>query len=110
MTINLEKLGNYWQIGSIIISLVVALTYFVIENKEANNTIQELSVANKTLTEKVSKLEGHTDGFNHAIKMFMEHPPGLMEYRINILEKKVFGYETPNTNIQRDSISPPRIN
>lgn len=102
MTIDLKKIGDYWQVATIILSLVISLTYFVIENKQANQTIQELSADNKILTEKVSKLEGHTEGFNHAIQTFMEHPPGLIEYRVDILEKQVFGHtnaaDTHDTN------------
>lgn len=112
MVVDLTKLGEYWHFATIIIALVVSLTYFVIENKEASKTIQALSETNKILTEKVYKLEGTSEGFNHAIKMFMEHPPGIIEYRVGALEKKVFGYtETTSQKDNSDAltISPPPI-
>jgi hypothetical protein len=102
MVVDLSKIGDYWHIGSVIIALTVSLVYFVIENKEASKTIKELSDANKILSEKVYKLEGNSEGFNHAIKMFMEHPPGIIEYRVGILEKKVFG--TTQSDLHSESV------
>jgi len=111
MVVDFTKIGEYWQVATIIITLVVSLTYFVIENKEANKTIQSLSETNKILTEKVYKLEGSAEGFNHAIKTFMEHPPGIIEYRVGALEKKVFGFtEVPSQKTEVEtSIAPPSI-
>jgi len=109
MNIDLKKIGDYWQVATIILSLVVSLTYFVIENKQANETIKELSKSNIELSEKVHKLEGHTDGFNHAIKMFMEHPPGLIEYRVDKLEKKIFGETDESDSHDRDRSVPPPV-
>ena len=108
MVVDLKKIGDYWHIGTIILSLVVSLTYFVIENKQANETISNLSETNKVLTEKVNRLEGQVDGFNHAIKTFMEHPPGLVEYRVEQLEKKVFGIETDEEE-NSTNVGPPQI-
>jgi hypothetical protein len=110
MVVDLTKVGEYWHVGSVMIALIASLTYFVIENKEATKTIKELSDANKVLSEKVYKLEGNSEGFNHAIKMFMEHPPGIIEYRVGALEKKVFGYtESAPTPTVEEKIAPPSI-
>lgn len=98
MDINKETIKKYWQIGSIIISLLVSLVYFVIENKVANRTILELSESNKILSEKISKLEGHKDGVDNVVRMFMEHPPGQLDYRLKLLENKVFGNNNSSFN------------
>jgi len=91
MTIDLKKAGDYWQVITIVLGLIVSLIYFVIENKQASETIERLSKTNEILTEKVNKLEGHNEGVDHAIQLFMENPPGLVEYRVSMLETKVFG-------------------
>jgi hypothetical protein len=114
MVVDLDKLKQYWEYITLVLGLVVALTYFVLENKQANTTIQELSEANKVLTEKVQKLEGHTEGFDHAIQIFMEHPPGIIEYRVGMLETKVFGSTNqpnqPAPAAVTKQIIPPSVN
>ena len=111
MVIDLDKLKQSWEYISIVLALVVALTYFVIENKQANKTIEELSNSNKSLTEKVQKLEGHTEGVDHAIQLFMENPPGLIKYRVEVLEKKVFGASTTSSTDETKEIAgPPAVN
>jgi hypothetical protein len=103
MEINSNLIKKYWQIGTIIVSLVVSLIYFVIENKVANKTILELAESNKILSEKISKLEGHKEGVDNVVRMFMEHPPGQLDYRLKQLENKVFGL-----NLNQNIIEPPK--
>jgi hypothetical protein len=90
MKVNYETLSKYWHVLTIIFSLIISLTYFIIENKIANKTILELSQSNKILSEKISKLEGHKEGVDNVVRMFMEHPPGQLDYRLKQLENKVF--------------------
>jgi hypothetical protein len=103
MKIDTENIVKYWKVITIISSLVVSLMYFVIENKIANRTILELSKSNKILSEKISKLEGHKEGVDNVVRMFMENPPGQLDYRLKQLEYKVFG-NTNNQNI----VEPPK--
>lgn len=106
MIVDLEKAKEYWGYVSLLIGLIVALTYFVLENKQASETIKHLSETNKILTEKVQKLEGHTEGVDHAIQLFMENPPGLIKYRVEVLEKKVFGESTTTSEVKPISAPP----
>ena len=82
---------KWWQIISLVGSLVITLIYFVIDNINAHKTIAQLSESNRILSEKVFKLEGRSEGVNKAIEIFMENPPGFQTFRIGRLEKKVFG-------------------
>jgi hypothetical protein len=91
MKLNYEILSKYWHVGSIMFSLILSLVYFVVENKNANKTIQQLAESNKLLLEKVSKLEGHKEGVDNVVRMFMQNPPGQLDYRLKQLEYKVFG-------------------
>jgi hypothetical protein len=42
MTIDLGKLKDYWEVLSIILTLIIALTYFVIENKQVPSAADAL--------------------------------------------------------------------
>lgn len=102
MKIDYEQITKYWHIITLIGGLIISLMYFVIENKNANKTISDLSESNKILSEKISKLEGHKEGVDNAVKMFMQNPPGQLDYRIKQLENRVFGNQ--NNNI----VEPPK--
>jgi hypothetical protein len=104
MKLDYEILSKYWHVASIIFSLILSLVYFVIENKNAYKTIQQLAESNKILLEKVSKLEGHKEGVDNVVRMFMENPPGQLDYRLKQLENKVFGN---NNNIIVEPPKPP---
>lgn len=101
---------KYWQFLSVIGGLVISLMYFVIDNINAHKIIANLSESNKILTEKVANLEGHKEGVDVAIKQFMNNPPGLLDYRISMLELRTFGqaYKKSNDAIEKNQLVAPK--
>ena len=75
-------------LGALVVMLS-ALVYFVIDTKNSHETIKELSDAKEILEDKVSRLEGQSEGFNNAVKMFMETPPGVIMNELEHLEEEV---------------------
>ena len=100
MKLEYEQLTKYWHVATLIGGLIISLIYCVIENKIANKTIAELSQSNKILSEKISKLEGHKEGVDNAVRMFMQNPPCQLDYRIKQLENKVFGNQNNSTIVE----------
>jgi len=84
-------------VGTLIV-MIAALVYFVIDTKNAHETIKELSDAKEILEDKVSRLEGQSEGFNNAVKMFMETPPGVIMNELEHLEEEVKRYH-PNATV-----------
>lgn len=104
---NIGVFMKYWQFLTTIGGLVVALIYFVIDNINSHKTIANLAESNKTLTEKVSKLEGHTEIVDNAVKLFMMNPPGVLSFRLDRVERRLFGEQfiMQNNQQSQDPIS-----
>jgi len=83
---DLRKLKDYWQIGSVFISLVVCLIYFVIENNIANQKIIEMYEQNEDLKKRLTIVETDLKIIESHVDDILELSPELMEYRINVLE------------------------
>ena len=86
---DLRKLKDYWQIGSVFISLVVCLIYFVIENNIANQKIIEMYEQNEDLKKRLAIVETDLKIIESHVDAILELSPELMEYRIDALESIV---------------------
>jgi hypothetical protein len=86
---DLRKLKDYWHIGSVFISLVVCLIYFVIENNIANQKIIEMYEQNEGLKNRLTVVETDLKIIESHVDAILELSPELMEYRIDVLEDMV---------------------
>lgn len=92
----LNKLKEAWGWVVVIVGLLVSTGYFFIDNKIQEQTIQDMSAAQKELAksnailvETVANHEGQIESFNNAVMMFMQNPPGEMKYRLEQMEAKI---------------------
>lgn len=85
----LKVIKEYWQIVSIIGTIIFFCVYFWLENKDANERLKELTETNKELKDRISRLEGQIDVINNTMVLFVEKNPGLTTYRLEMLEEAV---------------------
>jgi hypothetical protein len=83
---DLRKIKDYWHIGSVFISLVVCLIYFVIENNIANQKIIEMYEQNEGLKNRLTIVETDVKIIESRVAEILESSPELMEYRLSALE------------------------
>jgi hypothetical protein len=84
--LDIRSIREYWQIGSVFISLVVCLIYFVIENNIANQKIIEMYEQNEDLKKRLIIVETDLKIIESHVDDILELSPELMEYRIDALE------------------------
>lgn len=85
----LKIIKEYWQIISIVGTVIFFGVYFWIENKDANERLKELTSTNKQLMDRISRLEGQVDVINSNMVLFVEKNPGLTTYRLEMLEEAI---------------------
>jgi predicted nuclease with TOPRIM domain len=90
---------EYWQISSIIGTILVFLIYYIIENRESIQEVEELTKSNKNLVDRVSRLEGEIEVLNNMISIFAENNP-KMNSRIEGLEKSMSGSDNKNNKVE----------
>jgi hypothetical protein len=83
----LKIIKEYWQITSILATIIFFCVYFWLQSKEANERVEELSITNKELKDRISRLEGQVDVINSNMVLFVERNPGLTTYRLEMLEE-----------------------
>lgn len=83
----LKIIKEYWQIVSIVGTIIFFCVYFWLENKEANERLVELTTTNKELKDRISRLEGQIDVINSNMVLFVEKNPGLTSFRLEMLEE-----------------------
>jgi len=87
--LELRIIKEYWQIISVVTTVIFFGVYFYLENKEARETVQELRQTNKELKDRISRLEGQVDVINSNMVLFVERNPGLTSYRLEMLEEQM---------------------
>lgn len=85
----LKIIKEYWQVVSIISTIIFFVVYFYLENKDANERLVELTETNKELKDRISRLEGQIDVINSNMVLFVEKNPGLTTYRLEMLEEQM---------------------
>ena len=85
----LKIIKEYWQIASILATIIFFGVYFWLESKEANERVKELTLTNKELKDRISRLEGQVDVINSNMVLFVEKNPGLTSYRLEMLEEEM---------------------
>jgi hypothetical protein len=79
-------------IVAIVISVIgwgITAYLWVADKSKMKEEIITLQTENKSLSEKVIKLEGQVEGVNNAAQIFMENSPSENRYRIEKLEHDV---------------------
>jgi hypothetical protein len=87
--LELRIIKEYWQIISVVTTVIFFGVYFYLENKEARETVEELRLTNKELKDRISRLEGQVDVINSNMVLFVEKNPGLTTYRLEMLEEQM---------------------
>lgn len=85
----LKVIKEYWQIISIITTILFFGIYFYLENKDSREKVQELVQTNKELKDRISRLEGQIDVINSNMVLFVEKNPGLTTFRLEMLEEQM---------------------
>lgn len=85
----LKVIKEYWQLVSIVGTIIFFGVYFWLESKDANERVKELTETNKELKDRISRLEGQVDVINSNMVLFVERNPGLTTYRLEMLEEAV---------------------
>jgi predicted nuclease with TOPRIM domain len=91
-----KVIKEYWQISSIVGTILAFLIYYIIENRESIKELEELTKSNKDLVDRVSRLEGEIEVLNNMISIFAENNPKLNS-RVDMLEK---GLDTKNNRVE----------
>ena len=109
--INKIKFEINWASGTMLVGAISACIYFYAENQSLKSTINsindnyvELRKENDNLKLDNAELKGKIAGIEHTSQEFMKHSPGLLDYRLNILENlhpeiRVNGPGMPDTTI-----------
>lgn len=87
--LELRVIKEYWQIISVMTTVIFFCVYFYLENKDARETVKELTQTNKELKDRISRLEGQVDVINSNMVLFVEKNPGLTTYRLEMLEDQM---------------------
>jgi cell division protein FtsB len=87
-----------WVISTLVvgISWIITIVLWVQDKKRQKSRIEVLETKNGALEIQVATLNGQVSGVNQAAKIFMENPPSLNNYRIELLEKRVDFIENRN--------------
>lgn len=87
--LELRIIKEYWQIISVVTTIIFFGVYFYLENKESRENVKELTQTNKELKDRISRLEGQIDVINSNMVLFVEKNPGLTSYRLEMLEEQM---------------------
>jgi sensor domain CHASE-containing protein len=87
-----------WVISTLVvgISWIITIVLWIQDKNRQKSRIEVLETKNGTLEIQVATLNGQVSGVNQAAKIFMENPPSLNNYRIELLEKRVDFIENHN--------------
>lgn len=87
-----------WVISTLVvgISWIITIVLWVQDKNRQKSRIEVLETKNGALEIQVATLNGQVSGVNQAAKIFMENPPSLNNYRIELLEKRVDFIENRN--------------
>ena len=96
------KFETNWASATTIVTLLIGVITLWTTNSNLKSKVESLSTSNTALTESVrvldnsvSALNGSQDVTSKAIEIFMQNSPKELEYRIGVLEKKVFPVHVP---------------
>ena len=87
--LELRVIKEYWQIISVVTTIIFFGVYFYLENKDSREEVKELTQTNKELKDRISRLEGQIDVINSTMVLFVERNPGLTTYRLEMLEEQM---------------------
>lgn len=87
--VEFRAIKEYWQIISVVTTIIFFGVYFYLENKDSRETVKELTQTNKELKDRISRLEGQIDVINSNMVLFVERNPGLTSYRLEMLEDQM---------------------
>lgn len=85
----LKIIKEYWQIASIMATIIFFGVFFYLENRDAGERLKDLTDTNKELKDRISRLEGQIDVINSNMVLFVEKNPGLTTYRLEMLEEQM---------------------
>jgi hypothetical protein len=87
-----------WSTATVVISLLISTITLYINNKDLkdkvtdlNKSVSSINSSVETLSVVVSKLQGSQETTNSAIHDFIQSPIGEVKYRVEQLEKTVYG-------------------
>lgn len=79
---------EYWQMLSIIGTIIFFGVYLFIENREYRHQVDSLSEANKEMRDRISRLEGQTEVTHSMLNAIFENDPSILDYRLEKLEQE----------------------
>lgn len=80
---------EYWQMMTILGSIMFFVIYIYIENREYRTRVEVLIESNEKLKERINRLEGQLDVINQSIEIFLQNNPDVLKYRLEKLEKEI---------------------
>jgi len=85
----IRQIREYWQVLSVFVSMVVCLIYFIIESRIANAQVNELTIRNRDLEDRMRTMETDVKIMEVKFARIFETSPETFEYRLEAIEDEL---------------------